>query len=54
MKNGKNPTNKQKQFLQSKRLNPDNWLVVKDTQTEIVIVNRKAVDIKKTRSFKKI
>ena len=27
-------------FIRSKRLNPDNWLVVKDTPSEMVLVHR--------------
>lgn len=40
MKNGKNPTRSQRIFIKSKRLNPENWFVVKDTPTEMVLVHR--------------
>ena len=40
MKHGKNPTVKQKKMLKSYGLNCDNWLIVKDTFAEIVIVHR--------------
>ena len=40
MKNGKKPTRNQRMFIRSKRLNPENWLVVKDTPTEMVLVHR--------------
>ena len=40
MKHGKNPTVKQKKWLKEHRMNPDNWLVCKDTQAETVIEHR--------------
>ena len=40
MKNGKKPTRNQRMFIRSKRLNPENWLVVKDTPSEMVLVHR--------------
>ena len=40
MKHGKRPTVKQKKFLSAHRLNPDNWLIVKDTPEEMHIVYR--------------
>lgn len=40
MKHGKKPTVAQRKFIQSKRLNPANWFVVKDTTTEMVLVHR--------------
>ena len=40
MKHGKKPTRKQVAFIQSKRLNPGNWLVVKDTPEKMVLVHR--------------
>ena len=40
MKNGKRPTVAQKKEIASWRLNPDNWLVVKNIPTELVIVHR--------------
>ena len=40
MKNGKKPTVRQRKFIQSKGLNAENWLVVKDTSEEMTIVNR--------------
>ena len=40
MKHGKNPTRRQKQDIASVRLNPDNWLVCKDTPPELVIEHR--------------
>ena len=40
MKHGKHPTVRQKKLLAEKRLNPDNWLIVKDTPTEMHIVYR--------------
>lgn len=40
MKHGKNPTVRQKKFIASFRLNPDNWLVSKDTPKETVLMNK--------------
>ena len=40
MKHGKKPTKKQCIFIRGKRLNPDNWFVVKDNPTEMVLVHR--------------
>lgn len=51
MKHGKNPTLAQKKFIQSMRLNPDNWFVVKDTPTEMVLVHKHFDN--KTRTIKK-
>ena len=41
MKNGKTLTKKQKVFLKGKGLNPDNWLVCKNTSSELVLEHRK-------------
>ena len=40
MKNGKAPTVEQKKLLKKWRLNPDNWLVVKNQPEQMVIVHR--------------
>ncbi len=40
MKHGKKPTRRQKQDIASVRLNPDNWLVCKDTPAELTLENR--------------
>ena len=40
MKHGKRPTVAQRKYIQSSRLNPENWLVVKDTPEEFVIRHR--------------
>ena len=45
MKNGKKPTLAQKKFLQGKGLVPENWLIVKDTPVELVVVSRKEVRV---------
>lgn len=50
MKNGKRPTRAQKELIQSIRLNPANWLIVKDTPEETVIVHRVS---QKTRTIPK-
>ena len=50
MKNGKRPTVKQKKLITQQKLNYNNWLVVKDTSTEMVIVHRESG---KTRTIEK-
>ena len=37
---GKNPTRRQKQYIASLRLNPENWLVCKNTPDELVLRHR--------------
>lgn len=39
---GKKPTRKQAEFLAAHRLNYENWLIRKDTPTEMVAVHRKS------------
>ena len=40
MKNGKKPTYSQRQLMEEWGLDAHNWMVVKDTSTEMVIVHR--------------
>lgn len=40
MKHGKRPTRLQKQFIKSKGLIAENWLVVKDTPNEMHLVHK--------------
>ena len=40
MKQGKNPTREQKRLIDSKGLYSGDWLVSKDTPTELVLVHR--------------
>lgn len=40
MKNGKKPTVRQKKLIQALRMNPADWLVTKDTPTEMHLVHR--------------
>lgn len=37
---GKNPTRVQKMLMKERRLNPCNWLVLKNLTSELVIKNR--------------
>lgn len=37
---GKNPTRRQAQYIKSKGLNYENWLVCKDTPAEMVIKHK--------------
>ncbi len=47
MKHGKSLTRKQKILLASKHLNPENWLVERDTTEVTVFINK----YDKTRKF---
>lgn len=40
MKNGKKPTYEQRKIIQNWGLDAHDWLVVKDTSTEMVLVHR--------------
>ena len=40
MKHGKAPTKAQKIFLRSFNLDPEGWLIVKNTDKEMLLVNR--------------
>ncbi|ADY55109.1 hypothetical protein Sgly_0752 [Syntrophobotulus glycolicus DSM 8271] len=42
MKHGKNPTRKQKIMIKKVGLNPDNWLVVKNTTDQLCLINRES------------
>ena len=43
---GKNPTRQQKKIMQERRLNPDEWLVLKNPSTELHIQHRESKKIK--------
>lgn len=49
MKHGKNPTRRQKEYIASLRLNPDNWLVCKDTPDELILEHKCSGNIKVIR-----
>ena len=51
MKHGCKPTKKQAIFIKDHGLNPENWRVVKDTPTEIVLVHKHFDS--KTRTIKR-
>ncbi|WP_416730273.1 DUF6906 family protein [Fictibacillus sp. JL2B1089] len=40
MKNGKKPNRKQQDHIKSMGLNPDNWLISKKLNEEILLVHR--------------
>lgn len=40
MKKKKNPTKKQSIFIEKKGLNPQNWMIERDTPTEMVLVHK--------------
>lgn len=49
MNHGKNPTRRQKEYIASLRLNPDNWLVCKDTPDELILEHKYSGNIKVIR-----
>lgn len=51
MKQGKNPTVAQKKRMAKYKLNPDNWLIVKDCREEFLIRHRESGA---TRSISKL
>ena len=51
MKQLKKPTREQRKLIQLKRLNPENWMVERDTPTEMVLVHKHFDN--KTRTIKK-
>ncbi|NBH97761.1 hypothetical protein D3Z42_04865 [Lachnospiraceae bacterium] len=44
IKNGKKPTLKQKLFMHSQGLRPNNWLVIKDTASMMEVVSRTSLN----------
>ena len=40
MKQLKKPTREQRKFIQSKRLNPENWMIERDTPEKMVLVHK--------------
>lgn len=55
MKNPKKPTYAQRAFIESKRLNPMNWLVVKDSPECLEIISKEKLEkgLKETRILTK-
>ena len=51
MKQLRKPTREQRKLIQSKRLNPDNWMIERDTTTEMVLVHKHFDN--KTRTIRK-
>lgn len=54
MRMGKRPTLRQKILISSKKLNPDNWLVLQDRPDALVIMHRHSIkprEIPKERSI---
>jgi len=47
MKNGKKPTKAQKQLLQRYGLHPDDWLISKNTSTELVLIHRHTEQVRR-------
>lgn len=46
MKHGKKPTRSQKILIELRGLDPENWLIERDTVGELVILHRKTGSIK--------
>ena len=40
MKHGKNPTREQRKLMQKWRVNTQDWLVERETNTELVLIHR--------------
>lgn len=40
MKQLRKPTREQRKLIQSKRLNPDNWMIERDTPEKMVLVHK--------------
>lgn len=51
MKHGKKPTREQRKLIQAKRLNPENWLIERDTPEKMVLFHKHFDN--KTRTIKK-
>lgn len=50
MKNPRKPTRAQKEIISNNRLNPDNWLVIKEDETYLYLISK---DLKRKRSVNK-
>ena len=50
MKQLRKPTREQRNIIQSKRLNPENWMIERNTPEELVLVHRYS---NKTKTIKK-
>ena len=48
MKNGKKPTYSQRKLIQQNGLNPEEWMVSKDTPSQMLLVHRNNQQIIKT------
>lgn len=51
MKNGKNPTKSQKQLLRQYGFHPDDWLISKNTSTELVLIHRHTEQVRQVPKF---
>ena len=51
MKQLKKPTREQRKLIQSKRLNPENWMIERDTPEKLVLVHKHFDS--KTKTIKK-
>lgn len=51
MKQLRKPTREQRKIIQSKRLNPENWMIERDTPEKLVLVHKHFDS--KTKTIKK-
>lgn len=51
MKQLRKPTREQRKIIQSKRLNPENWMIERDTPEKLVLVHKHFYN--NTRTIKK-
>lgn len=49
MKRGTRPTRKQKEFLSKRKLHPENWLVTKNCDEYLEVVNKDSGNIRRIR-----
>lgn len=49
MKQGKKPTRRQKNLIQASGLNPNNWLVIKNLPTVLIINHRHTTTTREIR-----
>lgn len=51
MKNGKRPTRRQLAELKQAGLNPENWLIERDTTDRLVVINRYSGKVRDVRRW---
>lgn len=51
MKHLKTPNKKQKIFIKSKKLNPNNWLIERNTEEEMVLIHKVSEKEKRIKKY---